>query len=428
VYYYNRSTAASQWHLPNEFYPSTWEPRKSQAKLTKKLGVQTGLRKAESSSSWKMMTTSGMTKSSSTSSLASTASMMFPGNAKGLRKIDCVTEAWLPVEEKAEQSADDGSKQEKLRELVAEEVLRVCIIRAQNLRDADFSHESWDKSDPYCRCEIMGKPDSVFETPVLLDKLDPEWNHEGTIGRYLFDMGGFLVFHVLDYDPKEAGMQSINFQDDKLGIAILSLEDAMTDWQTPKVLELEDAGHGRKAYLTVEVSPASAWPELVGMEKTEAEKLLKGNRPDLSVELYEPQPAWNDETTYSVTSWDLVRVENGYDDDFFSVRMKDLEVPLNPGDTIEIFPDLVFAMGRVLGNRRKLRRYIVDHVEPQSKQAPNGDAIAYIFVEGGLGKLVMDNMQWRRLPKAPSGGFNPQRVCMYYNAISNKIVSLPRTG
>jgi len=417
VYYYNRFTATSQWHLPNEFYTSTWDSKLKKAPV--KLG------KTKSSQKLQMRKTVGsMSTSSSASSLAS---MMFPGDAKGLRRVDCVTEAWIPQADTDADSKDDQSKEEKLRVLLQEDVLRVCVIGAQNLRDADFSHERWDKSDPYCTCQLDGRPDVLIKTPVMLDNLDPQWHYEDTIERYLIDMGGELIFHVLDYDPQEAGMQMINFTDDKLGKVTLPLEEALTDCLKPKTLKLDDAGSGRDAFLTVEFSPAVAWPELVGMEKTEAARLLRGNRPDLAVELFEPQPPWDDESTFSVTSWDLLLVEKGYDEDFFAVRMKDA-LDLRKGDTIQVFPDLIFARGRVLGNRRKSKSWTVTHVEPQVTKAPNGDQIAYVFVEGGLGKIIMDNMQWRRLPKAPSKGFQANRVCLYFSPSSQRITSLPRTG
>merc|ERR1712079_508738 len=61
--------------------------------------------------------------------------------------------------------------------------LQVTIVRAQNLRNADWMDGSL--SDPYCVCKIPGKPKSAITTHVIDDNLNPVWNHTGKIGSYV---------------------------------------------------------------------------------------------------------------------------------------------------------------------------------------------------------------------------------------------------
>lgn len=70
----------------------------------------------------------------------------------------------------------------------------ILIIGARGLRNAD----SIGKSDPYCACEVPGKPWARFETNVIQDDLNPQWNEEHVIHDYV--RGDALDFSVWDSD------------------------------------------------------------------------------------------------------------------------------------------------------------------------------------------------------------------------------------
>jgi len=86
--------------------------------------------------------------------------------------------------------------------------LRVSVIRARDLRDADlFGH-----SDPYVQCKVRGK--LLFQTDVIWDNTNPEWNHPPE-DIELIDARD-LKFDVYDKD--------LIGQGDFLGSAMLSSE------------------------------------------------------------------------------------------------------------------------------------------------------------------------------------------------------------
>eukprot|EP00928_Gymnodinium_smaydae_P045752 TRINITY_DN3045_c0_g1_i1.p1 TRINITY_DN3045_c0_g1~~TRINITY_DN3045_c0_g1_i1.p1 ORF type:complete len:774 (+),score=55.45 TRINITY_DN3045_c0_g1_i1:89-2410(+) len=74
--------------------------------------------------------------------------------------------------------------------------LRVKIVSARGLRDAD--PVGFGKSDPYCVCEISGKPNSRSRTQVVDNCLDPVWNHVCELGDVA--AGDTLEFAVYDKD------------------------------------------------------------------------------------------------------------------------------------------------------------------------------------------------------------------------------------
>jgi len=77
-----------------------------------------------------------------------------------------------------------------------EQTLLVSIINAQGLYNADGFLAG--KSDPYCICLVPEKPDLKFQTAVISNCLDPEWNHTGRIEG--FQAGDSLEFQVWDSD------------------------------------------------------------------------------------------------------------------------------------------------------------------------------------------------------------------------------------
>lgn len=120
--------------------------------------------------------------------------------------------------------------------------LRVKIIGARGLRAADWALTG-GKSDPYCVCEIVGKPYSKVETPVIWKDLNPVWNFESEIND--FALGDSLVFNVWDKDLGKAP--------DFLGKLTLTHDQFYPDGFSGE-LPLAEAGKGTHAFLCVEVA------------------------------------------------------------------------------------------------------------------------------------------------------------------------------
>merc|ERR1712048_1315554 len=115
----------------------------------------------------------------------------------------------------------------------------------RGLRNADWGLgvQANDKSDPYCICEIKGKPRSKFKTKTIEDSCDPVWNHEASIFEYA--EGDTITFSVWDKDTVK--------WDDKLGNATLSSAQFHSGGFNGE-LQLADAGDGIEAYLKIEVT------------------------------------------------------------------------------------------------------------------------------------------------------------------------------
>eukprot|EP00420_Gonyaulax_spinifera_P011486 CAMPEP_0197938738 /NCGR_PEP_ID=MMETSP1439-20131203/118614_1 /TAXON_ID=66791 /ORGANISM="Gonyaulax spinifera, Strain CCMP409" /LENGTH=812 /DNA_ID=CAMNT_0043561819 /DNA_START=44 /DNA_END=2483 /DNA_ORIENTATION=+ len=96
----------------------------------------------------------------------------------------------------------------------APQALHINILNARGLYNADGFLAG--KSDPYCICQIPGKPHSKIQTRTMDNTLDPDWNHTGIIQD--FEAGDSLEFQVWDSDtfPKP---------DQLLGQATLSPQD-----------------------------------------------------------------------------------------------------------------------------------------------------------------------------------------------------------
>ena len=58
--------------------------------------------------------------------------------------------------------------------------VKVTVIGARGLRNVDWV----GKSDPYCICEVPGKPHVKFQTPAIDEQLNPEWHHTATVPGY----------------------------------------------------------------------------------------------------------------------------------------------------------------------------------------------------------------------------------------------------
>eukprot|EP00404_Azadinium_spinosum_P006335 CAMPEP_0180443000 /NCGR_PEP_ID=MMETSP1036_2-20121128/14439_1 /TAXON_ID=632150 /ORGANISM="Azadinium spinosum, Strain 3D9" /LENGTH=276 /DNA_ID=CAMNT_0022449279 /DNA_START=80 /DNA_END=907 /DNA_ORIENTATION=+ len=72
--------------------------------------------------------------------------------------------------------------------------LEVIVQRATGLSNFDL----FSKSDPYCVCQIMGKPSSTITTPVVQNCCDPVWNFADVLPGY--DDGDALQITVFDKD------------------------------------------------------------------------------------------------------------------------------------------------------------------------------------------------------------------------------------
>merc|ERR1740129_121759 len=71
--------------------------------------------------------------------------------------------------------------------------LRVTIFCARGLRQVGV----FGRSDPYCMCEVPGKPWTKFRTATITNTLDPDWSHvREEIPGYA--VGDPLQFFVLD--------------------------------------------------------------------------------------------------------------------------------------------------------------------------------------------------------------------------------------
>jgi len=114
--------------------------------------------------------------------------------------------------------------------------LEVTIVSASGLRCADWIGAS---SDPYCLCEIPGKPWARVQTAVLQRTLEPDWNHEGVISDYC--AGEDLEFLVRDHDFGRD-------DDDLLGKVILRSDEF---WPNgfDGVLDLSEAGKSDAAII-----------------------------------------------------------------------------------------------------------------------------------------------------------------------------------
>mmetsp|Transcript_48212 Transcript_48212/g.153901 ORF Transcript_48212/g.153901 Transcript_48212/m.153901 type:complete len:413 (+) Transcript_48212:103-1341(+) len=87
--------------------------------------------------------------------------------------------------------------------------LRVTIVSARDLRNADW----WGMGapDPYCICEIAGKPLSRTLTKAIKNNRSPVWDHEAEFADY--EAGDALSFYVWDEDLWK--------RDDLLGVTSL---------------------------------------------------------------------------------------------------------------------------------------------------------------------------------------------------------------
>eukprot|EP00928_Gymnodinium_smaydae_P010040 TRINITY_DN1376_c0_g1_i6.p2 TRINITY_DN1376_c0_g1~~TRINITY_DN1376_c0_g1_i6.p2 ORF type:complete len:433 (-),score=95.18 TRINITY_DN1376_c0_g1_i6:205-1503(-) len=108
--------------------------------------------------------------------------------------------------------------------------LQVCIQHAQMLPNVDGFLAG--KSDPYVICHIPGKKTATFQTPVVQDNLNPQWNHTELIHDYSPEDS--LEFQVWDKN-------NFPMPDKKIGHVTLGPADfAANPYGMEGELQLED--------------------------------------------------------------------------------------------------------------------------------------------------------------------------------------------
>lgn len=120
--------------------------------------------------------------------------------------------------------------------------LRIKIISAKGLRAMDFGFFG-GTSDPFCACQIQGKPETEVRTKTIKKTLHPEWNEEHDISHYMD--GDNLEFTVMDFNKASAH--------DLLGRATLPGTAFQNGYGFDGILDLADCGKGRAAILRVQV-------------------------------------------------------------------------------------------------------------------------------------------------------------------------------
>jgi len=121
--------------------------------------------------------------------------------------------------------------------------LRVTMISAKGLRAADWSLRGKGSSDPYCTCEVKGKPDLQVSTKHINKTLEPVWDEEHELPAY--EHGDCLLFKVFDHDRGSSA--------DLLGRASLLCRDFDREGGFEGDLILLESGTGPGATLKVRV-------------------------------------------------------------------------------------------------------------------------------------------------------------------------------
>lgn len=117
--------------------------------------------------------------------------------------------------------------------------LKVKIVSASGLKDEDYFMNG--DSDPFCVCEIPGKPDSRVQTPVVEESLNPAFGQEFDIAGY--ENGDSLTFSIYDSDGSESTL---------LGKTTVS-SSAFTPNDFQGEVSLSDDGGGPGGHLKLEI-------------------------------------------------------------------------------------------------------------------------------------------------------------------------------
>jgi len=120
--------------------------------------------------------------------------------------------------------------------------LKVTMVSARGLRQADWGILGFGNPNPFCKCEIQGKPQAKIKTSVEKKTMEPSWGHESDFPDYVH--GDVLMFTVWDKDRLKS--------DDLLGKAYLACGqfiEAGFDGE----LRLAEAGKDIQAFVRVKV-------------------------------------------------------------------------------------------------------------------------------------------------------------------------------
>ena len=124
--------------------------------------------------------------------------------------------------------------------------IELTVKAAKGLRNADWSLGSSGGSDPYVTVSVPGTK-TEFQTPVVEDCSDPEWNF---VQKLSVAPKQTLVFKVFDRDRRA---------DELLGSAVLTVSGILPDGFSGS-LQLEDQGKASAAELLVSVRVLPSGP------------------------------------------------------------------------------------------------------------------------------------------------------------------------
>mmetsp|Transcript_89838 Transcript_89838/g.281241 ORF Transcript_89838/g.281241 Transcript_89838/m.281241 type:complete len:180 (-) Transcript_89838:81-620(-) len=121
----------------------------------------------------------------------------------------------------------------------------VTIVSARGLRPCKSGWVLGKASPPnaYCTCEVVGKPNSKFQTMAVPDSLDPEWKRKDYVEDYA--IGDSLHFEVRNQGKKGEG--------ELLGQAVIGSHMFQPNGYEGE-LQLSGA---EGAFLTIKVMPAA---------------------------------------------------------------------------------------------------------------------------------------------------------------------------
>eukprot|EP00928_Gymnodinium_smaydae_P051758 TRINITY_DN3537_c0_g1_i2.p1 TRINITY_DN3537_c0_g1~~TRINITY_DN3537_c0_g1_i2.p1 ORF type:complete len:828 (-),score=174.22 TRINITY_DN3537_c0_g1_i2:5-2488(-) len=162
-----------------------------------------------------------------------------------------------------------GRQQQQQEPQESRRVLRITLIGATGLRDADWN----GTSDPFATCQVAGLDEIAHETKVADETLEPVWNEEFEIADYDWDRRPALKFCVLDCD---GSVVNALCEADHLGNVELAVDESGFEGE----LKLEDSQNDTAALqLRVVVLPSQA-PLKTNVKKEDTVTLEKvGERP-----------------------------------------------------------------------------------------------------------------------------------------------------
>jgi len=128
--------------------------------------------------------------------------------------------------------------------------LNVAVLSARGLKKAGRARGGLlaGSCDPFCVCEITGRSDARFETPMVFNSTEPVWNHEHNLADYV--AGDDLSFTVWNKD--------VGRSEDCLGQATLEAHRFLGGFDGEVALAGGEKGKGEESALRVRVAPAKA--------------------------------------------------------------------------------------------------------------------------------------------------------------------------